>query len=148
MGCLIDGELFIPQEPALATHTYASARVGSIAVWLSWNDEPGSCGESQIDIHLDSIATLQAGMTFQLGTPPHNIYNDSIDAQWASYTRDPCQGPQTVYSTSTLGATGTVAITHYDPMVGILSGTFSFDAVDPAGDTVHVRQGRFDMQTR
>ena len=42
--------------------------------------------------------------------------------------------------------TGQLTITHFDQQKQIVSGTFYFDAVETTkGDTVHVTDGRFDM---
>ncbi|HEV2354614.1 MAG TPA: DUF6252 family protein, partial [Puia sp.] len=113
-------------------------------LWLFWSDEPRNCGRSEVDIQLDSIS-LRDGATYTLGAQPAN-YNDSTNAQWASFTEEPCNGLPTAYIT-TAGISGQVTISWFDPVTGIVAGTFSFDAVDGVGDTVHVRQGRFDMMT-
>jgi hypothetical protein len=53
---------------------------------------------------------------------------------------------QTNYATDSLKA-GIVTVTYYDPVKKIVSGTFSFDAVNsenPA-DVIHITGGRFDF---
>lgn len=48
------------------------------------------------------------------------------------------------YKTNTL--TGKLTITKLDQTKQIISGTFYYNAVSSKGDTVHVTDGRFDMQ--
>ncbi|HXD78467.1 MAG TPA: hypothetical protein VN616_11705 [Puia sp.] len=146
MGCYVNGELFIPQEPGLASHGFASARIVSRqppSLWLSWNDEIGNCGSNQLDIHLDSTV-FATGKSFVLGQAAVNPADDSLDAQWASYTRFPCQGQSIQYLTGSL-MNGSLVISYYDSLQGIVAGTFEFDAAAPGGDTLHITQGRFDM---
>jgi len=47
------------------------------------------------------------------------------------------------YTTSQV--TGQITIDFYDEPRRIVAGRFAFDAVDKNGDTVKIRQGRFDM---
>lgn len=148
MGCLINGELFIPQENGQTTDTYSGAMLQNISpyrLWLFWNDQPLTCGSSELDIRLDSVSLAQ-DTTYLLGAqPPSN--NDTAHAQWAIFTEEPCSASPTPYNT-TAQVTGSVTITWFDPIAGIVAGIFSFDAVNGNGDTVHVRSGRFDMTAR
>ncbi len=47
------------------------------------------------------------------------------------------------YYTNTI-KTGELKITRVDLANSIISGTFWFDAINTAGETVEIRQGRFD----
>lgn len=49
------------------------------------------------------------------------------------------------YATSAQ-AKGQINITHFDEINKIISGTFWFDALDPNGVKVEIREGRFDLK--
>jgi hypothetical protein len=49
------------------------------------------------------------------------------------------------YSTTTY-VSGQLYISHFDQVKQVVSGTFFFDAIDQNGNTVHITDGRFDMQ--
>lgn len=51
----------------------------------------------------------------------------------------------TNYQTSVL-LNGEIMIKKFDQVNRIISGTFSFDAVNASGEKVQVREGRFDMK--
>jgi hypothetical protein len=105
-------------------------------------DQP-NCGITSVVIELDSIQLVE-GTTYTLGVQPDTTNTRNLNAQWAGYFNIPCGATFEVYSI-TGQVTGQVAIDFYDSSRGIVSGNFSFDAVDKNSDTVHVREGRFDM---
>lgn len=145
MGCYVNNHLFIPQEPGLDPNPFYGANIQpapSFDLHLFWMDKINSSNNTNIAIFLDSIQLTQ-GATYTLGAPADSL-NQNANAQWATYL---AQG--FYYTTGQVN--GQVTIDYYDPMVsavtGIVSGHFSFDAVDNIGDTVHITQGRFDMTT-
>ncbi len=142
MGCTVNGSLFIPQEPLLNPQGYYFARYTNLDLRLAWTDQP-DCGITSVVIELDSIQ-LAEGTTYTLGVQPDTTNTRNVNVQWASYGNFPCAALFEIYST-TGQVTGQVAIDYYDSSRGIVSGNFSFDAVDKNSDTVHVREGRFDM---
>jgi hypothetical protein len=92
-----------------------------------------------VGIGLDSLKLEQT--TYSLNTPyvqygKHAVVNISNDFS----------SPLLMYSTDST-TKGEITITHFDQRKQIVSGTFWFDAVETTnGDTVHVTDGRFDMQ--
>jgi hypothetical protein len=149
MGCLVNGQLFIPQETGYPPHQFSSAASygvnGITSIIFNWTDQP-DCGFSILKIYLDSVQ-LQAGDTLTLGLMPDSSLISSVKAQWATYMSFPCDsGALNLYSTNSQ-VTGQMIIDYYDNAtdIGLVAGRFSFDAVDKYGDTVHIREGRFDM---
>ena len=142
MGCVVDGRLFIPQEPSLSPYSYYGAHITpspSYCLSLYWKDEPGDNTFSSIAVRLDSIQLTQ-GTTYILGARPiDSNFNWQQSANWATYNFN----YQNYNTTATVA--GTVTIDYYDSTAGIVAGKFQFDALDNYNDTVHVVNGRFDM---
>ena len=152
MGCTVNGEIFIPQTkstPGSAPGPFSVAGYnipgpGISFHWTNYNDS----SLSWIDIHVDSV-DLQAGTTYTLGAPADttNVItpNTTAKAQWALYYS--VSGnviPSFAYRTNSQ-VTGQIILDYYDSLNGLVAGRFTFDAVNNSGDTVHVREGRFDM---
>jgi hypothetical protein len=150
MGCLVDGQLFVPQEPALIPYPYYTTTLSHYPadnLRMYWLQDKNSCDLSSIVITLDSCS-LNQGITYALTRAPDTAVGSSTAGQWATYSPPiGCSALFTNYTT-TAAVTGQVTITYYNSGSGIVSGTFWFDAIGPAGDTVHVREGRFDMTTQ
>lgn len=148
MGCTVNGKLFIPQEPATdPTPFYSVSLVGSPGpdLYMTWKQKTNACPIYGISITLDSV-NLQQGFVYDLGANPDTGRSQGLHTQWAGYTQFGCNGMY-VYAT-TPQVTGQTTITWYDPGTGVIAGTFWFDAIDAGGDTVHVRDGRFDMSIK
>jgi hypothetical protein len=151
MGCIVNGQLFIPQETGYPPHQFSTAAISSrgvngiTSIIFNWTDQP-NCGLSFLNIYLDSVQ-LQAGDTLTLGLMPDSSFTSSRKAQWATYMSFPCDsGSVNQYSTNSQ-VSGQMIIDYYEYATDIIlvAGRFSFDAIDKYGDTVHIREGRFDM---
>lgn len=153
MGCMVDGKLFVPQAPAFYPYgIYGIIQQGYPGpnLTMGWTDKGSDCSLSGLQIILDSIQ-LQQGLTIDLAAPADSggAVGDpgpTFSNQWATYTFADCDKniPFTPYTT-TGQVTGQVTITWYDAGKGVVAGTFWFNAIDKAGDTAHVTEGRFDM---
>jgi hypothetical protein len=148
MGCYVDNKLFIPQEPFLSNlGGYSGAAIlnaPSFDLVLNWTDDISNSDFTSVSIQLDSVQLIQ-GATYTLGAPPDSMTDQTSHKVWATYIN---WVQYQFYYTAGEG-TGQVTIDYYDPTVsvatGIVSGHFSFDAVNSNNDTVHVSEGRFDM---
>lgn len=148
MGCTVDGKLFIPQAPALDPYPLYTVSLDGYPgprLFMAWSEKINACPIYGISIALDSVI-LQQNRTYDLGEHLDTGSLQGIHTQWATYAQSGCNG--SYYYTTTRQVTGQTTITWYDPAGGIVAGTFWFDAVDEAGDTIHVRDGRFDMSTK
>lgn len=148
MGCLVNGELFIPQQNGgFMAEPFSTALVNGgpgFNLGFIWSDEWAQSKYNIINIGLDSVA-LTAGTTYTLGAqgPPDTgrVWPYAINAIYHTLG-----GPSMddFYYTSSQ-VTGQITIDYYNESRRIVAGRFAFDAVDNNGDTVKVRQGRFDM---
>jgi hypothetical protein len=150
MGCLVNGQLFIPQSTGNPPPPFSSAyRVvfnGITSIVFNWADLP-NCGLSEMKIFLDSVQ-LQVGDTLTLGLMPDSNLVYIGKAQWADYESFPCDsGPVSNPYTTTSQVTGQMIIDYYENAtdISLVAGRFFFDAIGKYGDTIHVREGRFDM---
>jgi hypothetical protein len=153
MGCLVDGVLFIPQTksttPGSAPGQFAAAgyNIPGPGISFHWTDFNDS-SLSWIDIHVDSV-DLQAGAMYTLGAPPDTTNllspNTTAMAQWALYYSESGNVIPSFTHTTNSQVTGQIILDYYDGLNGLVAGRFSFDAVNKYGDTVHIREGRFDM---
>ena len=107
-------------------------------------DKPTGCDLTSVSIGLDSV-NLKSGDSFAL-----TAWRDSTGTFLAGKKHGVCMIAPTCpgwtfyYTTNTVS--GEVLIVYLDRVNYIASGTFWFDAINVPGDTVHVREGRFDMQ--
>lgn len=98
-------------------------------------------GDSELrkSINIASLnETLEIGNTYILS----KVENDS---KWGEYTEVVPFVSEQLYQTNS-SITGELIITHHDYDNATISGTFWFDAVDRNGNTIEVREGRFDGQ--
>jgi hypothetical protein len=85
-------------------------------------------------LHISTKEILLEEKTYEIGE--ENITN--VFYANYSFTDSP------TYATSAQ-AKGQINITHFDEINRIISGTFWFDALDPNGVKVEIREGRFDV---
>jgi hypothetical protein len=146
MGCIVNGKLFIPQSTGYPPITFSAAGYGGYPgpdFHFDWTDKPNACTFSTLQVNLDSVQ-LQAGQTYILGIKPDTGNSYSPPAQWAVYNSYSCNSPDDQYYTNAQ-VTGQITLDYYDRTIGLVAGRFSFDAIDGNSDTLHVREGRFDM---
>ena len=138
-GCKINGEIFVPKKgwnPGLplsqkATYYY-NFGTNSYDVLIGASHTANYPHRflliSTKDMHLDE-------KTYDIGeeNTPNTFY-----AHY-SFTDSP------TYATSAQ-AKGQINITHFDEINKIISGTFWFDALEPNGAKVEIREGRFDLK--
>jgi hypothetical protein len=150
-GCLVNGKALIIEKPLGdygLSHgcTYAFSYPGANKPFgfLVWGeDKPTGCDLTSVGIDLDSV-DLKSGDSFAL-----TAWSDATGAFIAGkkYGRciisTTCPWWTTYYTTNTVS--GEATIVFIDTVNQIASGTFWFDAINVPGDTIHVREGRFDM---
>ena len=150
-GCLVNGSILIPAKPFgdegpyyACTYQYLyadTAKPYGFAVW--GKDKTDGCHFTNVAIGLDSV-NIKSGDVYDL-----TAWRDSTGiflagkkhAQYA--VESACLNYKTYYTTDTVK--GQITIVLLDQVNQIASGTFWFDAIFAPGDTVHVREGRFDM---
>jgi hypothetical protein len=138
VGCLVNGEVFLPHSQGLnqGVNCFYQLENGEFFFNITCADfrgiiPKGVCVETR-------RVNLQVGQTYILNK---NII-DNGDFQGGGGNYD--IGASNRYFTNTL-KTGELKITRLDLSNSIISGTFWFDAVNTAGETVQIRSGRFDM---
>jgi hypothetical protein len=142
-GCLVNGKVFLPKGTSLSPiltcyyqYIYYPSPTGFVfQISASDNSRPSSPINLNIDI--DSLS-LQKGKTYELQT--QGIKGIAY-GNYRKFTNNTLNDFFT-YSLSS----GQLNLTKFDEINQIASGTFWFNAVDANGDTVHVTDGRFDMQ--
>lgn len=141
-GCLVDGKVFLPKGPSLNPiltsyyqYIYYPSPTG-FAFQVAARDNSQSSILNTVNILCDSVKLVE-GKTYNLQEPTRGNsrgnYRHFINSSWDNFlTYSPMSGQ--------------LLLTKFDEMNQIASGTFWFNAVDANGDTVHVTDGRFDMQ--
>lgn len=110
---------------------------------VTGTDKINSCNMSNVGIRLDSVK-LQQGNIYNLKSGQDSMGLALPGKKSSSYISVPSCSQFIIYNT-TDSVTGQITITFLDQVNQIVSGTFWFDALNKPGDTVHVRNGRFDM---
>ena len=129
-GCLIDGRAaYILHEPRgkNATGVWAEPSTGgTLSIIATFSEDAGGTLGFWL---FDSLGT---GLTYPL-------YNQAAKNQvlFASNERD---------FRSTDPVSGYVTLSRYDPVAGVVSGTFAFTLTNAEGDTARVTDGRFDAR--
>ena len=139
VGCLINGKVFLPHAEGInpEVNCFYQYIDGEFFFSMAFSDLRGT-GVKSVVVQTGRIA-LQTGQTYTLN-------KNSID------DGDFTGGGGQYYISSTLTnnyytntvKTGELKITRVDLQHSIISGTFWFDAVNANGETVEIRQGRFD----
>jgi len=141
-GCLIDGEAFKPKGNFSVSSGHCfyqkiySSDVGYSFVVNAYRDGP-NCTGKQVSLNVDSLK-LEHGKTYQLGAVKTG------DSYGKHFWSKNCS--QIVFYETTEMIGGELKIIFLDTINQIVSGTFWFDALAPDGDTVHIREGRFDRE--
>jgi hypothetical protein len=142
LGCLvntIDGGVFAATnqflEPSKATAAYTPNSYYSLLI-TGWRQTTPDVFAT-ITIRSDYLAISQ-GQTLSLA-------KDTTGMASASYDVENYSSGDNLYKTIA-NKPGKLYISHLDQTNNIISGTFSFDAVNAQGDTVHITSGRFDLR--
>lgn len=137
-GCLVNGEAFLPKNKGIGGQALSRQYVfdkGKYNLILRASDRTLETTVPSVGIQIDSILFdnernwvlnneyTRMGEYFIIGG---NIYFNN-------------------YKTNSTN-TGKLIVTYWDNTKGIISGTFSFDAVNAKGEKVEIREGRFDVK--
>lgn len=141
-GCLVDGKVFLPKGPGLNPiltcyyqYIYYPSPTGFVfQVAARDNSNPSTL--NSMNILSDSII-LEQGKTYNLQETNRGTVRGNY-RHWNNNSLDDFL----TFSPSS----GQLKVNKFDEVNQIASGTFWFNAVNSNGDTVHVTNGRFDMQ--
>ena len=141
-GCLVNGQAFLPssnfssgQTPYQCNYIYTNGGYNFFVAGSNSDNTGGSITEIALST---TLLPISQGQTLTLQN-----YNTAGQAcgEYAFIT-----GGILLYST-TPRVSGQLYISKLDPVNQIVSGTFSFKAVNSTKpDTIHVTDGRFDMK--
>ena len=133
VGCLVNGKVLIPTQRGLNTpvNCFYQFVDGEFYFTMAFTDMQ-NFGPS-VNIFTSKVS-LQANQTYIL----NQGYNPS-QGGGGEYFKNLSNKFNT-----TIEQTGELKITRLDLSNTIISGTFWFDAINSAGETVHITQGRFD----
>jgi len=141
-GFLINGQAFIPKGSLSSSagkcyyQKIYSSDIGYFFVVDGVRDE-SNCQGKQVVLSADSLK-LEQGKTYTLGS-------FGTGKCYAKYFLAEDCSIRTTYRTNNLIA-GEMSIIFLDTVNQIISGTFWFNAISPAGYTVHISDGRFDKK--
>jgi|TARA_B110001469_G_scaffold126963_1_gene146095 hypothetical protein len=138
VGCLVNGQVFLPHQEGInaPVNCFYQYDNGEFYFTMNFADLRGTTNErvvlqtAQID--------LQENQTYILDK---NSVDDGFDFIGAGGVYSLSVSNR--YYTNTI-QTGELTITRNDLSNSIISGTFWFDAKNEAGETVEIREGRFD----
>jgi len=139
-GCLVNGQAFLPggsifAGPHLQCNYIYTAGGFYFTVSGSNKDSKGTI--TDITVRTDSLA-VSDGQIIKLTN-----YNVPGKAD-GDYSIINSVGQVNMYATNDV-VTGQLKISRLDDSKQIVSGTFYFNAINTAGDTVKITDGRFDM---
>ncbi len=142
-GCYINGELFVPGGGGLGpikTCYYQSiypGESGHVFQLEAKRKGSGDCSLTTITITLDSVRIV--------GGNSYNLSMLNKGHGGGRYSDYPVCGPSIDFETSDT-AFGEITFNKFDEVNHIAAGTFWFTAANSMGETVHITDGRFDMQ--
>ncbi len=142
-GCLVNGEVFLPKGNSFGGPTLSAfyqVDQDGFHFGLSISDTTGDITKS-IAVFTNP-EELQEGQTYSLGAIEVNEDND-FNSNFGRYIEIDAS---VVFFNTSSTSTGVLTITKLDTQQNIISGTFSFDAINNSGEVVEVRDGRFDMR--
>ena len=145
-GCLVNGEAVVIHKPFLdlsgdfgCSYILTYSSITGYVFGVTGTDKIDGCHFKSVGLQLDSV---QLQLTTYPLTTGRVLYGK---IGWVNIANGCPPSPLLMYTTDSV-VTGEMTITHFDQQKQIVSGTFSFDAVETAkGDTIHVTDGRFDM---
>lgn len=137
VGCLVNGEVYLPSQSGINSpvNCFYQLDNGEFFFSLAFADDKNHGPEVSVGT---SKINLQVGQTYILNKNP--VDNGDYTGGGGAYRLNSLNK----YYTNTL-KTGELKITRLDLSNSIISGTFWFNAVNSAGETVQIRSGRFDM---
>ena len=137
-GCLVNGQAFLPGGSVVTSHLQCNYiyTAGGYHFTVAADNKTGNNVIKNVIIGTDSLMIAQ-GQTFAF--KPF-IAGNAL----ALFISIDNSGNQNEYAT-TNSVSGQLIITKLDEVNQIVSGTFYFNAINSAKDTVKVTDGRFDM---
>lgn len=134
-GCLVDGEAFLPNNESVlpVSCNYLDGEDFTLIVSKRVN---GIYFIVSIYIY-DTM--LEVGGNYTL----KEVADGS---KFGEYSIDTDSYPSPNYYSTTEIVNGSLTITHHDFDNAILSGTFSFDAINSEGKIIKITEGRFDTK--
>ena len=137
VGCLVNGKVFLPHAGGINPEVNCFYQFIDNEFYFNLHFTDLRNGGNESVVVQTNRINLEVGQTYTLNK---NILNDGdFNGCGGIYTPSASR-----YYTNTL-KTGELKITRLDLSNSIISGTFWFDAVNSAGETVQIRSGRFDM---
>jgi hypothetical protein len=138
VGCLVNGEVFLPHQEGInpSINCFYQFIDGEFYFTMNFADLRGTSNErvviqtGRIDLQINQIYDLNK----------NSLDDGDFTGGGGTYSLS----SNNRFYTNTI-KTGELKITRIDLSNSIVSGTFWFDAVNSAGETVEIRQGRFDM---
>ncbi len=139
-GCLVNGQAFLPHSSSFLTGSYQCNYIytngGYYLTVKASNDSNNDynvalvLGTTMLDIHEGQTLKLEGYNVIGKAFGSYGIITGSVLS----------------YETSSF-VTGQLYISKFDQIKQIVSGTFSFNAVNASKpDTIHITDGRFDMK--
>jgi hypothetical protein len=142
-GCLVNGEVFKPGGAQLSggslTAIYQYIQTGTpngYVFAVSGTNLKENCFYKQIGFGFDSVS-MRTGIYFL-----EKRLNGRGSGEYQEFR---CNQSPNLYSTNGL-LRGELNLKKFDIINQIASGTFWFKAINSAGDTVSVTEGRFDVR--
>jgi hypothetical protein len=127
-GCLVDGKLFLPKKKFLSSFTKLQ------------------CNYNLMDNKYSFVLSAANEYDYtgvSIYCPDFILKNDTVFHY--SYIRGKISWLSSKFQTLDTSA-GDFYVKHFDPINGIISGTFWFNAVDTSTNkVVHITDGRFDV---
>ena len=138
-GCLVDGQVFLPHQRGLNAALLCNYEFidGKFYFNLVINDNRETIGKT-VSVRTGEISLATNSIY------PLNISNTIFQPDFIGGGGIYGIGASNYFYTNNI-KTGELKITRLDLSSSIISGTFWFDAINSAGETVHIRSGRFDM---
>lgn len=138
-GCLVGGQVFLPHQRGLNAALLCNYEFidGKFYFNLVINDNRETIGKT-VSVRTGEISLATNSIY------PLNISNTIFQPDFIGGGGIYGIGASNYFYTNSI-KTGELKITRLDLSNSIISGTFWFDAVNSAGETVQIRSGRFDM---
>jgi hypothetical protein len=142
-GCMINGELWLPHGSFPSPATWVKLSVESTKLpYRFWQIETGQGAASSTGFHITENI-MKEGTIPLLDKSTEN--KDSVIYAWHYSKTLGVEPGKNLFEVESIES-GELTITKLDTINRIISGTFYFDAYNPDGLKVEVREGRFDLK--
>jgi len=135
-GCLVNGKAFLPKGSGLGGPILLTQYVYDNGIYTLYISAFNKINNNHKTISIEIKNIVLSNNTINI------LNNDSIK-RGEYYTINSSLIDS--YKTNSTN-TGKLIVTYWDYNKGIISGTFSFDAVNATGEKVEIREGRFDVK--